>query len=130
MRLKHHVNVFITDDADGADVLFGNSDPATALQQIDAFKRYASGKLNIAASATENLPLGDVDAVKGVYVQLDGDFDVVFNGGSDTINFKKADTLTGRVAKMFMEADFSAIAITNPDGATEINGRFVVWGDT
>lgn len=129
MRIEHINNVFISDDTDGESPLFGRQDPANNKEIIDSFLRCVSGKINIAASGTESVPLGDVDTVRGVQVVLDGDFDVIFNGGAETINFKLADTQTGRVARMFMEAEITAASITNPSGSAALTGTYVIWGD-
>lgn len=129
MRIQHIVNVFISDDTEGECPLFGLESPTKNKEIIDSFLRYASGKINIAATATENVPFGDVDDVRAVEVIFDGDFDVVFNGGADTINFKRADTKTNRKVRMFMEADLTSVAITNPSASAAITGTYVVWGD-
>lgn len=127
MRIKHNVNVFVSDDAAGEQVLFGQTDTTQVLQTIDNMQRVCSGKFSIAASGTENLPLGDVGTVRGIWIRADLDFDAVFNGGSDTISFDAASA--SHKATCFMEATLTQVAITNPSSTAALTGSFCVWGD-
>jgi hypothetical protein len=121
MRIKHNVNVFASEDTSGTDVLFGQADVTK--------RRITSGKFSIAASGTENLPFGDVNDVRGVAVWADSDFNVVFNGGVDSLAFKRASVATTAKATLFMEIDTTQVAIANPSSSAVLTGNYVVWGD-
>lgn len=120
--------VALTEDAAGKQIIY-KRDEELAKQTIDAFERGASSIFNIAASANEDVSFGDVDDVRGFYIEADGDFDVIFNGGAETVSFKVADTTTGRKAKCRMDAQVTQINITNPDATNALTGSYCVWGD-
>lgn len=129
MRIKHNVNVFVSDDTAGEEVLFGQSDTSKVLQTIDAFQRVCSGKFSIAASGTESLPFGDVGTVRGFMIRADAGFSFILNGGSDVITFAPADAQNGRKVTCFMEATVSAVSVTNTSSSAALTGTFCVWGD-
>jgi len=129
MRLRHKVNVFVTDDAELECVLFGGDNADKELEQIDIFQRVVSGKFSIAGAGTEAIPLGDVDVPRGILIIADAAFDVIFNGGAETLNFSPADTQTGRKTRCFMEATITAASVTNPNATVALTGTYVVWGD-
>ncbi len=125
IRVKHKLVLNITEAQDGKDCLF-NRDDTKAEVVIDSFERNASGKLSIAAAATEQLSFGDVAAVKGCYLQLSGDAIIKFNNGSDLIQLRKATGQT--LVKFFIEADITQLDITAP-AAEVLTGTYCVWGD-
>lgn len=127
MRIRHKVNVSITEDTDGKNVLFGPDD-SLAEVQIDTYERQTSGRLKILEGATENVPFGDVDAVKGIYLKVDNDCQVVLNGGVEVIQLRKVGTTSTTYAKLFMEADLTQVAIEAPADAV-VTGTYCVWGD-
>lgn len=127
MRIKHKVGLRIGDDPTLKDLLFALDD-SLAEVAIDTYLRMASGKFNIAASGTEALSLGDVDAVKGLFIKVDGDVTVDING-LGAIQLRRSATTAGTVAKLFMEADITSVSITNTDGTAAVNGVWCVWGD-
>lgn len=135
IRIKHTVNIFISEDTEGLHPLFGKQDCALETTTVDAFDRCVSGKLNIAASGTENLPFGDVDSpIRGFSIEADRGFNIVFSGGSDILQVRPAVAPTsggaGTGAKIFVECDnVTQVAITNPDATNAINGTYVVWGE-
>jgi len=129
MRIDKTVNLFITDDTAQECVLFGQKDTRKNLQRIDGMQRVTSGKLNIAASGTESIPLGDVDAVYGVSFASDRSFNVIFNGGVESVSFVLADADPDRTCGFTMEATLSAVSITNADATNALSGTYVVWGD-
>jgi len=122
MRIRHKVNVRIFDDADMKDCLFGPDD-ALAEVNIDIFTKQTSGKFSVAAAANEDLALGDITAVKGIYLEADADFTFKLNGGSEIFQARKSTSS----AKVFLEADINQVNITA--AAAVLNGRYCVWGD-
>lgn len=127
MRIKHKVNVKIADDADMKDLLFSFDDTLSEVI-IDGYTKQASGKFKILATENENLPLGDVEAVKGVYLKVSRDCILKLNGGTEEIQLRRAGALSTNIAKFFIEADITQINLTAP--ATEdLVGTYCVWGD-
>ena len=129
MRIKHTVNLFISEDAEGTEGLFGQSAASTQEVTIDNMGTPISGKFSIAGGGVEDLPLGDIDDIRALFVKAKGDFDVQFNGSSDKLQIRRARAATGVTAKMFLEGVFTEVKITN-DSATDIlTGIFALYGD-
>jgi hypothetical protein len=122
------MNVIITDDAEGKDILFGLDDVKSEVI-VDNMQRPTSGRFEIAALANENLPFGDVQDVRFVYIKADGDFDLKFNGGAEVLNVKKASTTIGTFAKFEAECDVTAVNVTNPSATAVLKGIWCVYGD-
>jgi hypothetical protein len=123
MRLRHKVIVKTSRDAAQKNKQFW---PDEDLAEIvtDNYARQVNGDLNIAASATENLPFGDVTLPKGLYLEVDQDVTVNLNGSADGIQLRRGD---GKTAKLFIEADLSQVTITAPTAT--VSGVFCIWGD-
>ena len=128
MRIKHKVTVRIAEDTLMQNLLFGPDDVLAEIV-LDDFQRTTSGLISINTTVTENLPLGDVDAVKGLYLRVSDDCIIKLNGGTQEIQLRKSDSGTSvSYAKFFIEADISQVAITA--GATAVlTGMFCAWGD-
>lgn len=125
LRIRHTVNVRVARDE---DMKLGMWLPDLTLSEVvlDEYERAASGSINIAAAATETLPLGDVDAVRGIYLEITGTANVRINGSLDNIAMSQQDAT--KPAKLFLEALIAQVQIENT-GAAELNGFFCVWGD-
>lgn len=126
MRIKHKVNVRIFNDTALKDALFAPDDALSEIQ-IDTFVRQSSSKFTVTASTSEDLPLGDIVAVKGLYLQVDADCIVKLNGGTEEFQMRAQGT-TSPSAKMFFEGDINQVNITA--AAADLNGTICVWGDT
>lgn len=126
IRVDRIVNVFATRDTAQSRTLFGQATTSTNQQIMDGFEHGSGGTLSIAASGSENLPFGDVDDVRRVYVKLSGSFNVVFNAGSDTLSFVQ--TGTDDVI-LCMDVTVTQVAISNPSATTALTGEYFVWGD-
>ena len=128
MRIKLLCNPKIYDDTDEKHALFVlDSDLIESV--IDGMLRQASGRVNIALSATENLPLGDVATVRGVYIRAAGDFNVILNGGTDILQVRRPDTATGRNAHFLFEGIITQVNITNASATAALDGLYCVWGE-
>lgn len=128
MRIKHKVNVQIASDADMYNLLFAPDDTRSEVV-IDAFARMASGLVKVAATTNEDLPLGDVTAIKGIFLKVDQECEVKLNGGTEIIQLRKPTTSSTVYARLFLEADISQVNINVP-GADDLEGVYCVWGDT
>lgn len=128
MRIRHKVNVRIGVDTDMKNLMFApDDDLAEAI--IDSYTKCGSGILQIVKNTDEDVPLGDVDAVKGVFLRVDQDVVVTLNGGVETIQLRKAGGTGSQYARLFLEADINQINIAAPADA-DVNGIYCVWGDT
>lgn len=125
MRIKHTVLLRLARDNDMRRLLFSD-DSQLAEVVIDAYQRHAQGHIAIAAAATESLSFGDVDEIKGLYLELNQDAKVRLNGSLDSIVVAKPPG--GSVAKLFVEATITAVEIENDTGSA-LTGLYVVWGD-
>ena len=127
MRIKHKVNVRIGDDSDMTDLLFAPDD-TNAEVVIDGYERMVSGKLSIPLNTNEDVPLGDITAVKGIYIIVDQDVVVTLNGGAETIQLRKSGTESTVTAKLFLEADITQVNIAAPV-LLDVVGTWCAWGD-
>lgn len=126
MRLKHQVRIQVALDTGMKRSLF--SDDATLSQvSTDSFAKEANSVLDIPAATTESLSFGDITLVKGLYLEVDQDAVVRLNGSTDPIQLRKA-TGVGK-AKLFIEADLTAVTVENPVADAALTGFYVVWGD-
>lgn len=126
MRVKHKVWVNTADDTGMEDLHYGPGE-TKRLVQSDAFGQWGGGSFSIADSANEDLDLGDVDNVKGIYFQVEGDVQIKINGSSDSIQLRRESATTGQVAKFFLEADLTQVNVVNDTGGTVV-GHFHIWG--
>jgi hypothetical protein len=128
IRLKHTVIVQASQDTAGKQKLFWQDE---ALSEVvgDNFERIASGTLSIAALATEDVPTGDIDAIKGVYLEVSQQCTVRLNGSTDDIVMTPTEGVTGGVAKMFLEAAITQIEIENTNATEALTGVYCLWGD-
>jgi hypothetical protein len=129
IRVKHRVWVNVAEDTLMKNKLFS---PDAELSEVisDGFEKTTSGRISIAASGNENLNLGDITAVKGLWLKVDGAAKIKINGSSDEIQLRlEPDGVAGTdFAKFFIEADISSLNVAN-DSAVVMNGVWCVWGD-
>jgi hypothetical protein len=125
IRIKHRVWVHAYEDTEGKHKLFA-PDPELSEVISDGFDKVTSGVITIAPSGNENLNLGDITAVNGVWLKIDGDAKLKINGSSDEIQLRvKPDGTAGTdLAKFFIEADISSVNVINDSGIV-MNGVFV-----
>jgi hypothetical protein len=128
MRVRHTINPFITDDAEGKDILFGlDADKAEVV--VDGMQRYVSGRFEIAVSSNEDLSFGDVNDVRFLFVKADGDFDLTLDGTIGPISFKRASAATGSTARFGGECDIASANIANPSATVVLKGIWAAYGD-
>lgn len=128
MRIKHKVNVVVSDDTLGEDCLFGPADDKAEVT-LDQFTEHESGKFSIAASGSATLSLGTVGTVGGLYIRALGDFDLTLNGTEELLIRKAPSALSTVPVKFFMEGTITSILVENPSATTALVGYYVVWGD-
>lgn len=126
MRIKHKVWINTAADSDMTDLHYA-PDEVQRLIQTDAFGQWGGGSFNIEDSDNENLDFGDVDNVKGIYFQCNGNVKLKLNGSTDEITMQKFDSVSGTVCKFFIEATLTSINVVNATGAA-VAGHFHIWG--
>ncbi len=127
IRVKPKVNVRIYEGPDQKDALFAPDD--TLAEQIsDTYLRWHSGGINILDGVTEDLPLGDVDVPKGVYLEVDQNLKMKLNGGSEVLQLEVINGATGPLAKFFFQGTIGQVTLINDTGNVA-TGKFCFWGD-
>jgi len=129
MRIKHKVWVNTADDTSMEDLHYGPAE-AKRLVQTDAYDQWGGGSFNIPVSSNEDLDLGDVDNVKGIYLQSDSEVTVTINGSDTPLQLRKANTSTGSVAKLFIEGDITSVNVANASTDTAALGHIHIWGSS
>lgn len=124
IRVKHKVAVAIGLASDMKNTLL-ELDDTLAEVILDGFDRAVSNIVAIAAAATEQLSLGDLSTVRGMYLEVDGDCTVRLNGSTDDILMKVG--ATGGKAKLLLEATITQVEIEATGAA--VNGVYAMWGD-
>lgn len=126
MRLKHKVIVKVSDDADMKDLLF-STDEQLAEVIIDAWTKSLCGKVTVAMNTNENLSLGDIGSVKGIYLKADKDVVIKLNGSADSLTLKRSGTTTSHFAKLFLEAAITQVNIAAPV-TEDASILYCIWG--
>jgi hypothetical protein len=126
MRIKHSLQLAIAEDADMKDPLFGPTDETLIQVIIDGYTSAASGKVKVLATITKALPLGDVQLVRGIYLEVDQDCSIKINDGA-AIALKRGNSTTGALAKFFLEAALTKVEVVA--GSIDVHGTYCVWGD-
>lgn len=128
MRIRHKVNVVISDDADGKDKLLALDDVNSEVV-LDGYQEHNAGKAKLAAAAVFAVPFGSVADARGVFLKSTGDFDVSVNGGT-ALPVRRGVTPSGAtkasVTKFFFEGMVTSVTVTAVD---DLGLTFAVWGD-
>lgn len=125
MRIKHKINVRIAVDDDMENLLFGLNDNLAEVT-IDDYTQQSSGTINIPQATNEDLPLGDVDNIYGIWLEVDQTCDIKINGSNDVISLTVP--TNGSTAKLAMEAAITSVNIAAPADA-DLSGKFCIWGE-
>lgn len=121
-----HTDIYRSSSATGK--LLGET-IASKLQSFTNMQRHAAYDINVAASGTETLSLGDIDNVKGLRLEFDGDANVTLNGATDPLQARRPDATTGRQAKLAFDGVVTQIDVMNPSTTAALTGFVVLWGD-
>lgn len=126
IRVSHTVAVRTSRDTEYKKAMW---DPDVTLSEVilDIFEKQVNGNLSVAVSSSEQISFGDIDVVKGAYLEFDTDCLVRLNGSVDSIAVRTAES--GKAAKFFLEADISQIEVENQSSSTVLTGVYVLWGD-
>ena len=126
IQIKHNVLVQISSDTDGKDKRYYPDSQETTLSGFD---RSSVKDIQVAAAAIDVINFQDITLVKGMYLEVDGDIDLIINGSATAVPLVKGSTAAGTKARFFMEGDITALSLDNSGGAAAVNGVLVMWGD-
>lgn len=126
IRVSHTVSVRTSRDTDYKKAMW-YPDVTLAEVVIDGYEKQANGNFSIPVSDTEVLPFGDIDLVRGMYLEADAACKVRLNGSLDAITLAPAEA--GTPAKLFLEAEINQVEVENESASTILTGVFVFWGD-
>lgn len=129
IRVKHKVWVNTARDTGMTDLVYGPAETAR-ITQTDTFDQWGGGSFDIPVSDNEDLDLGDVASVKGIYLEVGADVQIKLNGSSDLIQLRRANSIAGQVARFFIEADISQVNVVNPSATEAASGHFHIWGSS
>ena len=125
IRVKHKVRVQVYREASEYNGYYVPDDTRSEVV-LDSFDRQANSVIAIGQGTSETLDFGDVDAVKGIYLEVDQDVTVSINGSVTPLQLRVG--ASGGKAKLFLEADITSVEVTAPSGA-DVVGECCVWGD-
>lgn len=126
IRVSHTVAVRTSRDTDYKQAMW-DPDVTLAEKILDGFEKQANGNFAIDATDTETLSFGDIDAVRGMYLETSLECKVRLNGSLDSIELKPAEA--GVPAKLFLEGIIGQVDVENTSATEELTGVFVFWGD-
>lgn len=126
IRVSHTVAVRTSRDTEYKKAMW---DPDVSLSEVilDVFEKQVSGNLSVDVSSSEDLSFGDIDLVKGMYMEFDSACLVRLNGSLDSLPIDPVES--GKPAKIFLEADINQVQVENLSASTVLTGVFVFWGD-
>lgn len=125
VRVVHDLDVKILRGANSKRSLI-NRKSSTTNRTIDGYDAADTKTINIPAATQETILLGDVEAVRGLYIEVSAACTVFLNGSSDGIDLVPAGGVNDS-AKLFLEASLTSLAINNP-GVSDLTGIVAVWG--
>lgn len=128
MRIRHKVNVRVSNDADMKDLLFAPDDVLSEVV-VDGYTHQVSGKIFVLAGETLTLTFADlgVGICKGLFLKLDQDASLTLDEGSVPIVLARSGTGAGDFAKFFIEGILSTVEIEAP-AEEDVAGIYCAWG--
>lgn len=125
-RVEHQIKITASLDADKRQIGFSRTTDATTITvREDPTEGHAETRVVAAGAIDEALGFGGVSPAKVLYIETDQAITVKINGGAEA--FKLSPT-TGKLAKLFWEGEFTAIAVTNPSLNNTALVTFLVAG--
>lgn len=128
IRVKHKVLVQTYRDTSEKNGYYTPDDSSSEVI-LDGFDKQCNSNLKVPQNTSELLDFGDVDVVKGVYIEANVEAKLKLNGSTDELQLRKGSTLAGTKAKFFFEGDISSVEVVAPTDE-DVVGEYCVWGDT
>jgi hypothetical protein len=133
MRIRHKVNVIVSDDTAGKDKLFGLDD-ALAEVVLDGMQEVTSGQVTIDAGDTFSIPFGNVGDARGCFLKVTGDCMLDVNAEGQ-LPVRRGVTGAGSSvtyadnARVFLECGLTSLEVEVDAADAAITLTYVVWGD-
>lgn len=127
IRVRHRVYVHTWGDVDEKLTRFM---PDPVLQEVltDEQQKQFNGDISVPPTSSETLSLGDIDAVTGLYLEVDAAAKVRLNGGVENLDLTPLKGASTAKAKLFLEAPITQVEVEN-EGAAPLTGVYCIWGD-
>lgn len=127
MRIRLKPAILMSNDAEAKYKLFAPED-AKIERIIDSYTKPFSGIAKVTAATSESLSLGDITAVRGLWLSATKDCQVKLNGAAVPLQLRVAPAATGdSKAALVIEAEITSIEVTA--GAEDLDVIYAVWGD-
>lgn len=126
IRVRHTVIARTSRDTDFKHAMF-NPEVDQSEVVLDTFDKQCNSNLAVPATTKEELSFGDVDAVKGIYLEVLAAAKVYLNSSLDAIELVPG--ASGQPAKLFLEANISKVEVENEAASGTLEGVYLVWGD-
>jgi hypothetical protein len=131
IRVKHRVWIHAFGDTEEKLTRFA-PDPEKQEIITDEQQKQFNGDISVpptTGTPIEQLSLGDIEAVKGLYLELDAAAKVRLNGSIDSLDVIPLKGASTAKAKLFIEANITQIEVENEDGTNPLTGVYCIWGD-
>ncbi len=126
LRIKHKVWINTSRNTGMTDLVYGPGE-TDRLVETDAFDQWGGGSFSVATSGSEDLDLGDINNVKGIYFEADGEVKIKINGSVDEIQLRRP--VSSKPAKIWLEADLTQVTVVNGTAAA-VTGHYHIWGSS
>lgn len=131
MRIRHKVNVIISEDTAGKDKLLFLDDALSEVV-LDGPQEANVGKAEIAAEAAFAVPMGAVGDCRGVFLVMSAACTVTINDGDPLpvqlgVKAEEGGTLAANT-KFFFEGLVTEVIVT-AGADDDVTLKYAVWGD-
>lgn len=129
MRVELVGYPLIYNDDDGDDLIFTRDPALEKVVLSGVFENWHGGRIKLVTGETLALDFGDVEDVRGFWIQVDGDCTLAINGAAP-LDFHRGQDAATATARALLEVVTTALSLAHDMGAADvIRGHYVVWGD-
>lgn len=126
LRISSELSLVIFEDEKEQDPVYGSRqrDDEIIITNMD---NESSGRIDIPASGTFDVPFGAIADTRAVALILDDAATVQLNGQAPS--FPITPSVANAKARFFWEGTISQVRVTNPSTTARLTGYFIAWGD-
>ncbi len=122
MRVQTSLGVLV---AEPNKAVFFERDASPPCLTTDAYSAASSDTFTLAGTGQPTgLSLGNVAAVRGLFLEVDGPVQIVINGNS----FDMVPAEVGMSCRFYAELSIFSLQVAASEVGTPVSGRYVVWG--